>query len=143
MKDKELYQEFLNGNNEALNKILERYKNNLIYFISRYTKNIEASEDIFQDVVLYILEKKEIYNSKYSFKTYLYTIAKSRAINYIKKEKKYTNIETIVDSYADTKLLEEIIFSNERQKKIKEVIGNLKTDYQIVLYLTRNRRIVL
>ena len=143
MEDKELYQEFLNGNNEALNKILARYKNNLIYFISRYTKNIEASEDIFQDVVLYILEKKEIYNSKYSFKTYLYTIAKSRAINYIKKEKKYTNIETIVDSYADTKLLEEIIFSNERQKKIKEVIGNLKTDYQIVLYLTRNRRIVL
>ncbi|MGN1310625.1 MAG: RNA polymerase sigma factor [Clostridia bacterium] len=143
MEDKELYQEFLNGNNEALNKILERYKNNLIYFISRYTKNIEASEDIFQDVVLYILEKKEIYDFKYSFKTYLYTIAKSRAINYIKKEKKYTNIETIVDSYADTKLLEEIIFSNERQKKIKEVIGNLKTDYQIVLYLTRNRRIVL
>lgn len=143
MEDKELYQEFLNGNNEALNKILERYKNNLIYFISRYTKNIEASEDIFQDVVLYILEKKEIYDFKYSFKTYLYTIAKSRAINYIKKEKKYTNIETIVDSYADTKLLEEIIFSNERQKKVKEAIGNLKTDYQIVLYLTRNRRIVL
>lgn len=143
MEDKELYQEFLKGNNEALNKILERYKNNLIYFISRYTKNIEASEDIFQDVVLYILEKKEIYNFKYSFKTYLYTIAKSRAINYIEKEKKYTNIETIVDSYADTKLLEEIIFSNERQKKVKEAIGNLKTDYQIVLYLTRNRRIVL
>lgn len=143
MEDKELYKEFLNGNNEALNKILEKYKNNLIYFISRYTKNIEASEDIFQDVALYVLEKKEIYNSKYSLKTYLYTIAKSRAINYIKKEKKYTNIEDIADSYADTKLLEEIIFSNERQKKIKEVIGKLKTDYQIVLYLTRNRRIVL
>lgn len=143
MEDKELYKDFLNGNNEALNKILEKYKNNLIYFISRYTKNIEASEDIFQDVALYVLEKKEIYNFKYSLKTYLYTIAKSRAINYIKKEKKYTNIEDIADSYADTKLLEEIIFSNERQKKIKEVIGKLKTDYQIVLYLTRNRRIVL
>lgn len=143
MEDKELYKEFLNGNNEALNKILEKYKNNLIYFISRYTKNIEASEDIFQDVALYVLEKKEIYNFKYSLKTYLYTIAKSRAINYIKKEKNYTNVEDIADSYADTKLLEEIIFSNERQKKIKEVIGKLKTDYQIVLYLTRNRRIVL
>ena len=91
MEDKELYNEFLNGNKEALNKILEKYKNNLIYFISRYTKNIEASEDIFQDVVVYILEKKEIYNQKYSLKTYLYTIAKSRAINYIKKEKNYTN----------------------------------------------------
>lgn len=143
MEDKELYKDFLNGNNEALNKILEKYKNNLIYFISRYTKNIEASEDIFQDVALYVLEKKEIYNFKYSLKTYLYTIAKSRAINYIKKEKNYTNVEDIADSYADTKLLEEIIFSNERQKKIKEVIGKLKTDYQIVLYLTRNRRIVL
>lgn len=143
MEDKELYNEFLNGNKESLNKILEKYKNNLIYFISRYTKNIEVSEDIFQDVVVYILEKKEIYNPKYSLKTYLYTIAKSRAINYIKREKNYTNIEDILETHADTKLLDEIIFSKERQKKIKEVIGKLKTDYQIALYLTRNRRIII
>ncbi len=143
MEDKELYNKFLNGDEEALNKILEKYKNNLIYFISRYTKNIESSEDIYQDVVIYILEKKEHYNPKYSLKTYLYTIAKSRAINYIKKERNYTSIEDIEETYADTKLLEEIIFSSERQKQIKKIIKRLKTDYQIVLYLTRNRRTVL
>lgn len=143
MEDKALYNNFLNGDKEALNKILEKYKNNLIYFISRYTKNIEASEDIFQDMVVYILEKKENYNPKYSLKTYLYTIAKSRAINYIKKEKNYTNIEDILETHADTKLLEEIIFSKERQIRIKEVIGKLKTDYQVVIYLTRNRRTIL
>ena len=143
MEDKELYNKFLNGDEEALNKIIAKYKNNLIYFITRYTKNLEASEDIFQDVILYILEKKEMYNSKYSLKTFLYMIAKSRAINYIKKEKNYTDIEDILDTHADTKLLEEIVCSNETEEEIKETMGNLKTEYQIVLYLTRNRKYVL
>lgn len=51
MEDKELYNKFLNGDEEALNKIIAKYKNNLIYFITRYTKNLEASEDILQDVI--------------------------------------------------------------------------------------------
>lgn len=143
MEDKELYQKFLNGDKEALNTIFTKYRNNLIYFISRYTKNMEISEDIFQEVVLYILEKKEMYNFKYSLKTYLYTIAKSRAINYIKNQERYSNIEDIEDTYADLRVLEEIIFSKERQKKIREVIKKLKTDYQVVLYLTRNRKTII
>ena len=136
MDDKVLYQEFLNGDKEALEKIIGKYRNNMLFFISRYTKNAEVSEDIFQDVVLYVLEKKENYNSKYSLKTYLYTIAKSKAINYINKEKKTTNLDDVQDTYADTKLLEEILFTKERQKKIKQVMDKLKTDYQLVLYLT-------
>ena len=51
VEDKELYNKFLNGDEEALNKIIAKYKNNLIYFITRYTKNLEASEDILQDVI--------------------------------------------------------------------------------------------
>ena len=52
-EDKKLYKEYLNGNKEALNKLIYKYKNNLIYFITRYVKNIEVAEDIFQDIVLY------------------------------------------------------------------------------------------
>ena len=75
-EDKILYEEFLKGNEEGFNKLVYKYKNNVIYFITRYVKNLDVAEDIFQDVILYILENKEKYNSKYSFKTYLYMIAK-------------------------------------------------------------------
>ena len=56
-EDKILYKEFLKGNEEAFNQIIKKYKNNLIYFISRYVKNLDIAEDIFQDVIIYILEQ--------------------------------------------------------------------------------------
>ena len=136
-EDKRLYNQFLNGNNNAFNYLISKYKNNVIYFISRYVKNIDVAEDIFQDVIVYILENKDKYNFDYSFKTYLYIIAKSRALNYIKNNK-INNIELseIANSLSEDKLLE-IVFSNERKNKIQKVISQLKTDYQVVIYLTQ------
>ena len=133
-EDKKLYKEFLNGNEEAFNKLINKYKNNIIYFITRYVKHKEIAEDIFQDVIMYILENKEKYNPKYSLKTYFYTIAKSKSLNYLKKNKKQERLE---DTYKDEKLVEDIIFSNERKEKIIKVINNMPRDYQIVIYLTK------
>ena len=133
-EDKILYKEFLKGNEEAFNQIIEKYKNNLIYFISRYVKNLDIAEDIFQDVIIYILENKEKYDFKYSLKTYLYTIAKSRAINYVKKANKLVEFD---EEIKEEKLLEEIICSNERKEKINSIIKKLPKDYQEVIYLTK------
>ena len=79
-EDKKLYKEYLNGNEEAFNKIVNKYKTNLIYFISTYVKDLDVAEDIFQDSIIYIIENKEKYDNKYSLKAYLYLIAKSRAL---------------------------------------------------------------
>lgn len=134
MEDKILYEKFLRGDEEAFNYIVKKYNKNLVYFITRYVKNIEVAEDIFQDVVLYMLENKEKYDSKYSLKTYMYMIAKSRAINYINQNER---IVEMPEDFADENLLEEIICSNERKEKIKNVINKLQLDYQIVIYLTQ------
>ena len=109
-EDKRLYNQFLNGNNNAFNYLISKYKNNVIYFISRYVKNIDVAEDIFQDVIVYILENKDKYNFDYSFKTYLYIIAKSRALNYIKNNKNNTiELSEIANNLSEDKLLE-IVF---------------------------------
>ena len=79
--DKELYKEFLLGNNESFEEIVKRHKNSIIYFIQRYTKSIDIAEDLAQDVFLYVLIHKKNYRFEYSLKTYLYTIAKSKALN--------------------------------------------------------------
>lgn len=115
---------------------MNKHKNNLIYFIFKYVKNEDISEDIYQEVVLYILSKKEVYDFKYSFKTFIYTIAKSRALNYLKKEKKQINYESNFENIAvEENLLEDIVFSKERQEKIKKVISKMSEDYQMVIYL--------
>ncbi len=134
MTDKKLYQKYLNGDNKAFEELVIKYKDNIIYFISRYTKNTEIAEDISQDVFVYILLNKEQYDFKYSFKTYLYMIAKCRAINYIKKEKKIIKID-YENLYIEDNNLEEIVYKNEENQKIRKVINKLKPDYQAVIYL--------
>lgn len=135
--DKDLYNEFLNGNNEAFNELISKYQHNLLYFIMRYIKSKEAAEDILQDVIVYVLEKKENYNFEYSFKTYLYMIAKSRAINYIKKQNRCINYNEYENLYEDIEDVEDKIFTSERQIKIRNVINKMKLDYQTVIYLTQ------
>lgn len=135
-EDKELYEKFLDGNNDAFGILMNKHKNNLIYFIFKYVKNEDISEDIYQEVVLYILSKKEVYDFKYSFKTFIYTIAKSRALNYLKKGKQQINYENHFENIAvEENLLEDIVFSKERQEKIKKVISKMNEDYQMVIYL--------
>lgn len=133
-EDKILYEKFLSGDENSFNLIVEKYKNNLIYFITRYVNNIEIAEDIFQDTILYILENKEKYDFKFSLKTYMYMIAKSRSINYINKNDK---IQEMPEDLADEKLLEEIICQDEQKEKIQNVINKLQKDYQLVIYLTQ------
>lgn len=132
--DRELYKQFLNGERQAFEKIIERYEKNLKYFILKYVKDIDITEDIFQSVILYILENKEIYDDKYSLKTFLYTIAKSRALNYL-KEQKTIELDNEEVLNKEEKLLEEIIMSNERKEKITKLMKKMPIEYQQAIYL--------
>ena len=58
--DKKLYKKFLEGDKKAFEELILKYKNNLIYFISRFVKNMDSAEDVFQEVMVFILEKKII-----------------------------------------------------------------------------------
>lgn len=134
--DKELYKQYLEGDKKAFEKLVIRHKNNMIYFISRYTKNTQIAEDISQDVFVYLLVNKYQYDFKYSFKTYLYMIAKCRAINYLKREKRVVPIHDNENIYIEDYDLEEDIFKEEVSKNIRRVLNQLKPDYQAVIYLT-------
>lgn len=122
-----------NGDNNSFEEIVIRYKDNLIYFIYRYAKSIDIAEDIAQDVFVYLLIHKENYDFNFSLKTYLFTIAKTKALNYLKREKRIVQInEKDID---DVQTLEESIFLNERKNNLKLAMSKLKPDYQNAVYL--------
>lgn len=131
--DKELYKEFLQGNKESFEKIVIRHKDAIIYFIQRYVKSVDIAEDLAQDVFLYILIHKKNYKFEYSLKTYLYTIAKSKALNYIKRERRIVELDE--NQFEDLEELEEKVFKNERAEHLKKAIQKLKIEYQSAIYL--------
>ena len=136
ISDKDLYKNYLAGDNSAFEEIVKRHKEHIIYFIARYTKNTDIAEDISQDVFVYLLLHKDQYDFKYSFKTYLYMIAKCRAINYLKREKRAISGLDYNNLYIEDNNLEEIVYKNETSQNIRMVINKLKPDYQAVIYLT-------
>lgn len=136
ISDKELYKSYLNGNDKDFIKLIMQYKENLMYFILKYVKNKEVAEDIFQDTIVYLLENKEKYNLKYSFKTYLYMVAKSFSLNYLKRNKRIQHNE-LDYNVADKENLEDNIFLKDKQRKIRKALNKLPEDYQLAIYLTQ------
>lgn len=135
--DKKLYKEFLNGQDESFEILINNYKSNIIYFIYGYVKNIEVAEDIFQEIALYIFSHREAFDFNYSFKAYVYLIAKSRALDYIKFQKVRDNyIENQRQiKIEENKLLDDIVIEKEFGEKVKKVLNKLKPDYKQVIYL--------
>lgn len=134
--DIELYNDYINGNNDAFNIIVNRYRKKLISYIRRYVKNIETAEDISQEVFIYMFKSKKKYDFTYKFETYMYRIAKSRALNYIRRVQKecYLNHETIYKiDYIDD--MDSILIKKEEIEKLLQNLNSLKKEYRDALYL--------
>lgn len=135
-EDKALYKRFLNGEKNALNELILKYRTEIIYFIQNFTNDYHLAEDISQEVFVYLLQHREVYDFEYTFKTYLYTIAKSRALNYIKNRKKLEFIEDNQDKlFAEVKSVEDEVCQNDKDAMVRKAIKKLVKQYQLVIYL--------
>lgn len=132
--DKNLYKRFLKGDKQSFEIIVDKYMEKLIYFIYGFVKRIDIAEDLAQDVFVHILMNKGEYNSKYSLKTYLYIIAKSKAINYVNREKRVSYLQDNEFIFSE-KEIEDIVFNKEDSKKVKEAINSLPDPQSQIIYL--------
>lgn len=134
--DKVLYENFLKGDNKAFETLVLTYKDNLIFFIKRYVTDIHTCEDIAQDCFATILVNKDRYNFNVSFKTYLFAIAKNKAIDYIRKTSRVTVLDIENENLVteDDELFNKVV-QNEEHRMLYEAIGKLNDDYQKVIYL--------
>ena len=88
--DIKLYNEYLDGNKEAFELLYNKYKRKIQYFVYNIVKDYQKSEDITQDVFVYIMQNE--IKEGYTFKYYIYLVARSRAYNHINTEKKRIEI---------------------------------------------------
>lgn len=137
--DKTLYNEFLEGNINSFEEIVINHKDNLIYFISRFTGgDMFIAEDIAQDVFAYIYVYKEKYDFNYSFKTFIYTLGKNKAIDQIRKlsKSKLMNFDSETDYlFPDGESIEEKVIRDEETRNVLNSLKKLKPDYERALYL--------
>lgn len=133
--DKELYLNFLNGNDKSFEEIMQRYKDKLINFIIGYVRNFEVAEDLSQDTFVYVLINRKNYDFRYSLKTYLFLIAKCRAINYIKKQKRNVQFSDMILEDLHIMDMDESLIKKENKEIILNALSKIKIEYQILIYL--------
>ncbi len=128
------YRRFLDGDEAAFDLIIREYREPLIFFVSRYVHDMSAAEDIAIDVFMYILVHPKRYNFKSSLKTYLFMLGRSRAIDFLRKQKRLAPLEeaSLSEDYVS---LESIILADQRKRAVNEAIAKLGTDMQIAVHL--------
>ena len=136
--DIKLYNEYLNGEKSAFELLYNKYNDKIKYFVYNIVKDYQKAEDITQDVFIYVLQNK--IKQGYTFKYYIYLVAKSRAYNYISMEKRRTEIneEYILNGLEQIEQdVANIVTKNEKRKEILSAINMLDDRYKNAIYLVK------
>ena len=127
------WRRFMRGDPGGFEETVEMYRLNLIYFVNRFVRNAEIAEDIAADTFADLFIYKNRYNYKTSLKTYIFTIGRNKAVNYIRRNTKYLPFDE--DIAAGCAELEQIVLREERDRQLNAALNKLKADYRAILHL--------
>ena len=86
--DEQLIARFQSGDERAYIELVNRYRDRLINFVYPYLGDFEHAEDVVQETMLKLYEKKHYYREIAKFSTWIYTIARNLANTELRKKKR-------------------------------------------------------
>jgi RNA polymerase sigma-70 factor (ECF subfamily) len=86
-EDKDLVKRTLDGDKEAFEMIVQRYKQPLVNYIGRMVGERELALDFTQDVFIKTFASLHTYRPQHKFSTWLFKIASNLTIDYWRKKK--------------------------------------------------------
>jgi RNA polymerase sigma-70 factor (ECF subfamily) len=132
------------GDTLAFQELTRRYLKHAFNFVRQYVREQEGAEDITQDAFLKAWKHISRFKPGYSFKPWLFTIARNTALDYIKKKKSiaFSSIEGDEDegSFAETipdagPLPNEIYADKELGSMLDEAMKILPPEHRAVVVM--------
>ncbi len=130
------YRRFLEGDDAGMAELIRDYKDGLALYLCSITGNICEAEELMEETFVRLTVKKPKFTGKSSFKTWLYTIGRNMAIDYVRRRKWIADIP-IHECYklTDEQDLEAAYIREEQKAEVRCAMRKLKPDYQQVLWL--------
>jgi RNA polymerase sigma-70 factor (ECF subfamily) len=128
------------GNQSAFKSLLNTYWRDVYNFLYEKIKNEDEAEDIAIKAFAKAFDKLDSYNKKYTFKTWLITIAKNIYIDHLRKQKTVfislnhsdsSNFDVLDESPS----VEDTIITEQNLAVLLQNIKKIKPNYQEVIQL--------
>ncbi len=131
------YRRFLDGDDKGLTEIVRDYKDGLILYLNSFVNNIFIAEELMEETFFKLITKKPRFSAKYSFKTWLYTIGRNVAIDYIRHHSKIsdTSFDETENYLSDEYDLEKSYIAQERKIAVHNALKKLNPEYRQILWL--------
>ncbi len=143
LTDQELVRSYMNGDSNAMNVLVERYKDKIFTSIYLLVKDKYLAEDIFQDVFIRIIDtlRGGRYTDEGKFLPWAMRIAHNMCVDHFRKVKRSPSIKTSDDhdifevlnfseAGADQKIM-----ANQSHDKIRRMVDLLPEDQREVIIL--------
>ena len=71
---------------DLLDRLIDQYQHRLLRYLVYLTGRRELAEDLFQETWIRVLERGHQFNDKYAFSTWLFSVARNLAIDYMRRK---------------------------------------------------------
>lgn len=115
------YHRFLNGDEQGFAEIVKDYSKSLLYFINGFVGNITIAEDLMEDVFVDLIVYKNRFKGQSSFKTFIFAIARNKAVDYIRKHKHVNPLDDIALAEDITELEDAVLKAGKKQNSGESV----------------------
>ena len=126
-----------NGDESGLVEIIRDYKDGLILYLTSIVGNIQTAEELAEDTFVLLGTRKPRDKGGSSFKTWLYTIGRNVAIDYLRKYRKRTfiSLDDSAELASEEEEIERAYIRKEQQITVHRAMRRLSPDYRQVLWL--------
>lgn len=131
--EEQLVNEFRRGNSSAFGIIYEHYKNNLCNYCYSVVKDKDVAEDIVHDVFLRIWDDIQTLNDPLSFRSWIFTIARHRALNYLRDRKPLDELSEALQDNEGSVL--DSLVNQEQSSLMDGMLNQLRPAYRELLLL--------
>lgn len=130
------YRRFLEGDDNSFAKIIDDYYDGLTLYLNSYVCNLNTAEELAEDTFVKLVTKKPRFAEKSSFKTWLYSIGRNLAIDYIRRTYKHNaTTDDISEVIYEDEEIEQKYFMKERKITVHRAMRKLKAEYRQVIWL--------
>jgi RNA polymerase sigma-70 factor (ECF subfamily) len=122
---------------QLLSNYYTQHRDEIVYFIAMHTKDVEAAQDMVQDLFLRLLDRHRLLTEQ-TLPCLVYTLARHAVADYYRKRRVYEEYEHYIKKSDSTMEMESVISAQQLIERMEHSLARLseecRTVYRLHIY---------